>query len=101
MAQLIGDFTDDLATALANDKLSGLLSATMGNLVEIIMSVALIRSQQFRVLQLSLIGSVLSNAALVFGSSVLCACAARFREGREAVLSFSVGDATMQGVGPS
>lgn len=99
LAQLIGDFTDDLATALANDKLSGLLSATMGNLVEIIMSVALIRSRQFRVLQLSLVGSVLSNAALVFGTSVLCACAARFRENREAVLTFSVGDATMQGVG--
>jgi Ca2+:H+ antiporter len=99
LAQLVGDFTDDLATALANDKLSGLLSASMGNLVEIIMSFALIRGRQFRVLQLSLLGSVLSNAALVFGTSVLCACAARFREKREAIFAFAAGDATMRGVG--
>lgn len=92
------DFTDDLATALNNDKLSGLLSASMGNLVEIILSVAFIRGQQFRVLQYSLVGSVLSNAALVFGTSILCACIARYREKRCPTFVFSVGDATMHGV---
>lgn len=95
LAQLIGDATDDVASSVGSDKISGLISATMGNLVEMIMSVSLLRSGEVQVLQTMLIGSVLSNSCLVFGSALLCAGMA-VGEGRGAwasVLEFDPGDA--------
>jgi len=99
LSQLIGDFTDDLAEALRSDKLSGLVSASLGNLVELIMSFTLIRGGEHEVLKLSLIGSILSNAGLVFGTSLLCAALARRREGRPALLAFDPADAALHGCG--
>jgi len=69
LANLLGDATEELAANLKNDTLSGLLNATFGNAVEIIMSVAFIVNYQYDVLKSSMIGSILSNMLLVLGMS--------------------------------
>mmetsp|Transcript_156731 Transcript_156731/g.285162 ORF Transcript_156731/g.285162 Transcript_156731/m.285162 type:complete len:460 (-) Transcript_156731:92-1471(-) len=67
LANLLGDATEELAANLKNDTLSGLLNATFGNAVEIIMSVAFIFNYQYDVLKASMVGSILSNMLLVLG----------------------------------
>lgn len=49
-----------------------LLNATFGNVTEIIVSLFAIRNGLLRIVQLSLLGSILSNLLLVLGCSFLC-----------------------------
>jgi Ca2+:H+ antiporter len=66
LAWLIGKATEDLA-AVTGDVLGGLLNATFGNVVEMLLCVAGVRSGQLIVTQCTLIGSILSNLLLVMG----------------------------------
>eukprot|EP00927_Polykrikos_kofoidii_P012322 TRINITY_DN15311_c0_g1_i1.p1 TRINITY_DN15311_c0_g1~~TRINITY_DN15311_c0_g1_i1.p1 ORF type:complete len:445 (-),score=86.01 TRINITY_DN15311_c0_g1_i1:100-1434(-) len=69
LAKVLGDATEELALCLNNDMLSGLLNATFGNAVELIMTVSFLQTHQYNVVKMSLVGSVLSNMLLVLGMS--------------------------------
>lgn len=69
LAKILGDATEELAASLQNDTLSGLLNATFGNAVEMIVAVQSIRAGLISLVKASLLGSVLSNILLVLGSS--------------------------------
>ncbi|KAH9804476.1 vacuolar cation/proton exchanger 5 [Citrus sinensis] len=50
----------------------GLLNATFGNATELIISIYALKSGMIRVVQLSLLGSILSNMLLVLGCAFFC-----------------------------
>eukprot|EP01025_Chloroclados_australasicus_P059308 TRINITY_DN7493_c0_g2_i1.p1 TRINITY_DN7493_c0_g2~~TRINITY_DN7493_c0_g2_i1.p1 ORF type:complete len:578 (-),score=85.43 TRINITY_DN7493_c0_g2_i1:630-2279(-) len=70
LAERLGDITEQLAMH-TNDTLGGLLNATFGNATEVLISAFALQQGKLRVVQLSLLGSVLSNLLLVLGSSFL------------------------------
>lgn len=70
MAWLIGKSTEDLAQ-FTGEAMGGLLNATFGNIVEMLLCVAGIRHDHIAVVQCTLVGSILSNLLLVLGSSFL------------------------------
>lgn len=70
LAERIAFVTDELAM-YTNDTVGGLLSATMGNATEMIVSIFALKNGLLRIVQLSLIGSVYSNLLLVQGSAFL------------------------------
>ncbi|RPD66481.1 calcium/proton exchanger [Lentinus tigrinus ALCF2SS1-7] len=70
LAALLGTATDQLSLKLGQT-LSGLLNASFGNAVEIIVGVAALMQGQLRIVQTSLLGSILSNILLVLGCSFL------------------------------
>ena len=72
LAERIAFVTDEMAK-YTNDTFGGLMSATMGNVTELIVSVVAISQggSLLIVTQLSLIGSVVSNILLVLGMSFL------------------------------
>ncbi|GBG25201.1 Vacuolar cation/proton exchanger 2 [Hondaea fermentalgiana] len=70
LAQLLGDFTEEVAL-YTNDTIGGLLNATLGNATELIISIFAIQKGLLRVVQVSLLGSVLSNELLVTGCCFL------------------------------
>mmetsp|Transcript_62004 Transcript_62004/g.134432 ORF Transcript_62004/g.134432 Transcript_62004/m.134432 type:complete len:454 (+) Transcript_62004:66-1427(+) len=77
LAKILGDFTEELAIGLKSDTLGGLLNATFGNAVEMILTVQTLRAAQEKpeyidVVKGTLLGSVLSNMLLVLGTSFLC-----------------------------
>jgi Ca2+:H+ antiporter len=59
-------FTEELA-AHTNDTIGGLINATFGNAVELVVSIQTLLAEDCRVVQASLIGSVFSNLLLVLG----------------------------------
>jgi Ca2+:H+ antiporter len=69
-AERLGFITEQLALH-TNPTLGGLLNATFGNATELIVSVLALSKGLFRVVQLSLLGSILSNLLLVLGTSLL------------------------------
>lgn len=69
LAKILGDATEELADAIQNDTLSGLLNATLGNAVEMILTVQTLRKGLLDVVKATLLGSILSNLLLVLGSS--------------------------------
>merc|ERR1719174_1430031 len=72
LAKILGDATEELAAGLKNDMLAGLLNASFGNAVEMVITVQTLRAGLFDVVKASLLGSVLSNVLLVLGMSFLC-----------------------------
>eukprot|EP00419_Tripos_fusus_P009874 CAMPEP_0172669328 /NCGR_PEP_ID=MMETSP1074-20121228/9609_1 /TAXON_ID=2916 /ORGANISM="Ceratium fusus, Strain PA161109" /LENGTH=518 /DNA_ID=CAMNT_0013486087 /DNA_START=166 /DNA_END=1722 /DNA_ORIENTATION=+ len=66
VAKLLGDATDHLAENL-NETIGGLLNATFGNAVEMILTISLIAAGELRMVKQSLLGSILSNLLLVLG----------------------------------
>jgi Ca2+:H+ antiporter len=66
LAERLGFVTEQLAQ-YTNSTLGGLLNATFGNATEVIVSVAAMRNGLLRIVQLSLLGSILSNMLLVLG----------------------------------
>lgn len=50
----------------------GLLNATFGNVTELIISIFALRNGMIRVVQLTLLGSILSNMLLVLGCAFFC-----------------------------
>ncbi|CAD6569592.1 MAG: hypothetical protein TREMPRED_005322 [Tremellales sp. Tagirdzhanova-0007] len=68
LAKLLGDCTEQLSMRLGQT-LGGLLNATFGNAVELIVAIAALVQNELRLVQTSLLGSVLSNLLLVLGMS--------------------------------
>mmetsp|Transcript_36944 Transcript_36944/g.61244 ORF Transcript_36944/g.61244 Transcript_36944/m.61244 type:complete len:486 (-) Transcript_36944:439-1896(-) len=71
LAGILGDATEQVAMH-TNDTLGGLLNATFGNATELIVCVFALSRGLLQVVQVSLLGSILSNTLLVLG----CACVA-------------------------
>jgi len=70
LAWLIGKATEDVA-AKVGETLGGLLNATFGNVVEMLVCVSGIRNGEIGVVQCTLLGSILSNLLLVMGCAFL------------------------------
>ena len=70
LAWLLGMVTEELALR-TSQTVGALLNATFGNAVELIVSVVALRKGLIRLVQTSLLGSVLSNLLLVLGTSFL------------------------------
>ncbi|OQS05963.1 dynein heavy chain [Thraustotheca clavata] len=66
LARTIGDATEAVAFH-AGDVIGGLVNATFGNAVEVIIAIFALRDGQIAVVQSSLLGSILSNLLLVLG----------------------------------
>jgi Ca2+:H+ antiporter len=66
LAERLGFCTEQLALH-TNDSIGGLLNATFGNATEVIVGITALTRGLYRVVQLSLLGSVLSNLLLVLG----------------------------------
>ncbi|KAJ3877111.1 Sodium/calcium exchanger protein-domain-containing protein [Lentinula edodes] len=72
LASLLGTATDQMSAKLGQT-LAGLLNASFGNAVEIIVGIAALMQDQIVIVQNSLLGSILSNILLVLGCSFLAA----------------------------
>jgi Ca2+:H+ antiporter len=70
LAKLLGEATDQLSNELG-ENMSGLLNASFGNAVEVIIGIAALLNGQLRIVQMSMLGSILSNLLLVLGCSFL------------------------------
>ncbi|KAF9227753.1 Calcium/proton exchanger [Gyrodon lividus] len=70
LAKLLGEATDQMSVKLGQT-LSGLLNASFGNAVEIIVGIAALLNGELRIVQTSMLGSILSNILLVLGCSFL------------------------------
>ncbi|OAX39380.1 calcium/proton exchanger [Rhizopogon vinicolor AM-OR11-026] len=68
LAKLLGEATEQMSVKLG-DTMSGLLNASFGNAVEIIVGIAALLKGELRIVQTSMLGSILSNILLVLGCS--------------------------------
>jgi len=66
LAALLSFATEELAL-IVGETLGGLLNATFGNAVELIVSVVALTKGEIRIVQASMLGSILSNILLVLG----------------------------------
>ena len=67
-AERLGFVTEQLALH-TNETIGGLLNATFGNATELIVAIAALSVGKYRLVQLSLLGSILSNVLLVLGTA--------------------------------
>jgi len=72
LAALLGEVTEKVAFH-TSETIGGLLNATFGNATEALVSIFALRKGLVRVVQVSLLGSVLSNMLLVLGSAFVAA----------------------------
>jgi Ca2+:H+ antiporter len=70
LASILGDFTEQAALH-TNQTIGGLLNATFGNCVEVIVALQALLRNEIRVVQASMIGSIFSNLLLVLGCCFL------------------------------
>eukprot|EP01023_Acetabularia_acetabulum_P031259 TRINITY_DN29392_c0_g1_i5.p1 TRINITY_DN29392_c0_g1~~TRINITY_DN29392_c0_g1_i5.p1 ORF type:complete len:548 (-),score=76.15 TRINITY_DN29392_c0_g1_i5:225-1868(-) len=70
LALMLGEVTEDLALRFGQ-VIGGLINATFGNVVELILSLVALQKGLFEVVQMSLLGSILSNMLLVLGCCFL------------------------------
>lgn len=80
LSKLLGTATEEIAVR-TSDTVGGLLNASFGNAVELIISLFALSDGLIRVVQASLLGSILSNMLLVLGLCFLCG-GLRFKEQR-------------------
>ncbi|KAI9336977.1 Sodium/calcium exchanger protein-domain-containing protein [Obelidium mucronatum] len=66
------DFTTDQLSMRVGQTVGGLLNATFGNAVELIIAILALREGLLRVVQASIVGSMLSNLLLVLGLCFFC-----------------------------
>nr|KJB81538.1 hypothetical protein B456_013G148900 [Gossypium raimondii] len=71
LAERLSYATEQLAF-YTGPTIGGLLNATFGNATELIISIYALKSGMTRVVQLSLLGSILSNMLLVLGCAFFC-----------------------------
>jgi Ca2+:H+ antiporter len=71
LASILGDFTEEVA-AHTNEVIGGLVNATFGNAVEVVVVIQALLANEIRVVQASMIGSIFSNLLLVLGTCFLC-----------------------------
>lgn len=69
LAKILGDATEELDASLGSEVISGLINASFGNAVEMIITISALRADLITVVKTSLLGSVLSNMLLVLGMS--------------------------------
>ncbi|KAL9125372.1 MAG: hypothetical protein Q9217_005419 [Psora testacea] len=70
LASLLSFATEELSVKLGQT-LGGLLNATFGNAVELIISIVALKNGEIRIVQSSMLGSILSNILLVLGCCFL------------------------------
>ncbi|KAL2368753.1 hypothetical protein RJ035_007254 [Blastomyces gilchristii] len=70
LASLLSFATEELAATMG-ETLGGLMNATFGNAVELIVSIVALKDNEIRVVQASMLGSILSNILLVLGCCFL------------------------------
>jgi Ca2+:H+ antiporter len=70
LAAVLSFATEEISIPLG-ETLGGLLNATFGNAVELIVSIIALKKNEIEVVQSSMLGSILSNLLLVMGSSFL------------------------------
>jgi Ca2+:H+ antiporter len=70
LAGLLSFATEELSAKLGQT-LGGLMNATFGNAVELIVSIAALAKNEIRIVQASMLGSILSNILLVLGCCFL------------------------------
>lgn len=70
LAAVLSFATEEIAEKLGKT-LGGLLNATFGNAVELIVSIVALKDNQIEVVQASMLGSILSNILLVMGMCFL------------------------------
>ncbi|KAH8928154.1 calcium/proton exchanger [Atractiella rhizophila] len=90
LASLLGFGTEEL-TMRVGPTIGGLVNATLGNVVELIVAILALVKCELRIVQSSLLGSILSNILLVLGCCLFLG-GARFSE-----LYFKVGAAQLNG----
>ena len=71
LALILGEITEDLAVRFG-PTIGGLLNATFGNVVELILSIVALTKGLYTVVAASLVGSILSNLLLVLGALFIC-----------------------------
>lgn len=67
LASVLAYATEELGESIHNNSIAGLLNATFGNAVEVIVSIIALSQNQITVVQASMLGSILSNLLLVLG----------------------------------
>lgn len=70
LAALLGYATEEIAVHVG-ETVGGLLNATFGNAVELIVAIVALTRGEIRIVQTSMLGSILSNTLLVLGSSFI------------------------------
>ncbi|KZM28790.1 calcium:proton antiporter [Ascochyta rabiei] len=70
LAALLSFATEELSAKLGQT-LGGLMNATFGNAVELIVSIVALKQGEIRIVQASMLGSILSNILLVLGCCFL------------------------------
>ncbi|KAF4992820.1 hypothetical protein FDECE_13606 [Fusarium decemcellulare] len=70
LAAVLSFATEEISLKLG-ETMGGLLNATFGNAVELIVSIVALRDNQIEVVQASMLGSILSNLLLVMGMCFL------------------------------
>ncbi|ORX54456.1 calcium/proton exchanger [Hesseltinella vesiculosa] len=75
LAKMLGDVTEDISLR-TGEVVGGLLNATFGNAVELIVSVIALSQNLVVIVQSSMLGSILSNLLLVLG---MCFCLGGYR----------------------
>eukprot|EP01038_Epipyxis_sp_PR26KG_P013742 gene13742-18432_t len=68
LSERLGYCTEQLAFH-TNPTIGGLLNASFGNIAELIIAIFALRKKYYQLVQLSLLGSILSNSLLVLGSA--------------------------------
>lgn len=71
LASILCDFTEEVA-AHTNEVIGGLVNATFGNAVEVVVVIQALLANEFRVVQASMLGSIFSNLLLVLGTCFFC-----------------------------
>lgn len=66
LASILGDFTEEVALH-TNETIGGLINATFGNAVEVVVAIQALLANEIRVVQSSMLGSIFSNLLLVLG----------------------------------
>jgi len=72
LAAILGDLTEVVAGHLG-EAVGGIVNATFGNAVELIVTIIAIQGGHIRVVQASLMGSIFSNVLLVLGCAMVVA----------------------------
>ncbi|KAK4521722.1 uncharacterized protein ATC70_004256 [Mucor velutinosus] len=80
LAKLLGFATEDIALR-TGEVIGGLLNATFGNSIEMIISIISLTQNLVIVVQASMLGSILSNILIVLGMSFFCG-GLRYKEQR-------------------
>mmetsp|Transcript_57338 Transcript_57338/g.134183 ORF Transcript_57338/g.134183 Transcript_57338/m.134183 type:complete len:514 (+) Transcript_57338:59-1600(+) len=101
LAKILGDATEELAGSINNDTVTGLLNATFGNAVEMIVAIQSIRSNLLDIVKATLLGSVLSNTLLVLGTAFLLGGLTRSRKRRGRYHSFHIVSEEFEKNGPT